>query len=145
MICVCVRLIWMCVYVHKENNILFISFQIILNEWVRTCFPLFTLMEACKFGAPLSLSVFLVLFHHTGPFLEKRLESKSFWTPLLERGVACERGEKRQDCSLLELFYFYEFRTFFNLLPLLNDSNQLNITQRLSLYWKSMKKIYAGL
>lgn len=68
-------------------------------------YSLFTIMSECKFDAPLLLSVFLVLFNHTGPFLEKRLELKKFWAPLLERGVACERGEKCQDCSLLELFF----------------------------------------
>lgn len=69
-------------------------------------YPLFTIMSECQFDAPLLLSVFLVLFNHTGPFLEKRLELKKFWAPPLERGDTCERGEKRQDCSLLELFYF---------------------------------------
>lgn len=75
-------------------------------------YPLFTIMSECKFDAPLLLSVFLVLFNHTGPFLEKRLELKKFWAPLLERGAACERGEKRQDCSLLELFVFVFFLFF---------------------------------
>lgn len=101
-------------------------------------YPLLTIMSECKFDAPLSLSVFLVLFHHTGPFLEKRLELKKFWAPLPARGAACERGEKRQDCSLLELFFFFLFLfcdlRFFYLPSLLIDSNQLNITQRLSLY-----------
>lgn len=29
-----------CVYVHKKHNILLISFQIILYDWVKTCIPL---------------------------------------------------------------------------------------------------------
>lgn len=41
-------------------------------------YPLLTIMSECKFDAPLLLSVFLVLFNHTGPFLEKRLELKKF-------------------------------------------------------------------
>lgn len=64
-------------------------------------------MSECKFDTPLLLSVFLVLFNHTGPFLEKRLELKKFRAPLLEGGAACERGEKCQDCSLLELFFCF--------------------------------------
>lgn len=78
-------------------------------------YPLFTIMSECKFDAPLLLSVFLVLFNHTGPFLEKRLELKKFRAPPLERGAACERGEKRQDCSLLELCCFYFVFVFLNL------------------------------
>lgn len=76
-------------------------------------YPLFTIMSECKFDAPLLLSVFLVLFNHTGPFLEKRLELKKFWAPLLKSGAACERGEKRQDCSLLEFSFFFFFLFYF--------------------------------
>lgn len=46
--CVCVRerkrdcdvVNFKCVYVHKKHNILLISFQIILYDWVKTCIPL---------------------------------------------------------------------------------------------------------
>lgn len=33
---------------------------------------LFTIMSECKIDAPLLLSVFLVLFNHTGPFSGKK-------------------------------------------------------------------------
>ena len=70
-------------------------------------FPLFTIMSEWKSDAPLLLSVFLVLFNHTGPFLDKRLELKKFRAPPLERGATRERGGKRQDCSLLEFFFLF--------------------------------------
>lgn len=79
-----------------------------------------------------------MLFIHTGPFLEKRLELKSLWL-FFWRESSClsvcvcvwdsERGSGGcQDCSLLELFYFtlfslFRVRCFIYFFCLLTQSN----------------------
>ena len=79
--------------------------------------------------APLSLSVFLVLFNHTGPFLEKRLEVKKFRAPLLERGAPGERGGNVKIVAYLNclifflLFFFCDLRFFIYFLCLLTQTN----------------------
>lgn len=57
-------------------------------------YPLFTIMNECKFDAPLLLSVFLVLLNHTGPFLEnKTWIDKVLGSSSGERSRLWERGE----------------------------------------------------
>lgn len=88
----------------------------------------------------LARCVFGAVNDHTGPFLGKKkkdLNWKSFGLLLRTEELPVREGEK-QDCSLLEFFFFLNVKIF-DFLYLLIDSNQLNITRRLSLYWK---KIY---
>lgn len=78
-------------------------------------------------------------------FWKKDLNWKSFGR-LIWRGESPVREGRNVktvaylNCFSCFLFFFScELRLFY-LLSLLIDSNQLNITQRLSLYWKSMKR-----